>query len=68
MSDERVCAAPWCGKALVRKDGETSQNFKQRQYCGRTCAAAHGGARHKRSGSKAFAIRLLSKVHRMQFE
>lgn len=36
------CMAPWCEAVLVRKEGETSQNFTNRKYCDKRCAAKHG--------------------------
>ena len=40
--EERRCEAPWCEAAIVRKEGETCQNFVKRRYCGKGCAAKHG--------------------------
>ena len=45
MEDQRVCAAPWCCKPLVRHEGETLQNFLKRRYCDRRCAVDHRGDR-----------------------
>ena len=41
MSEERQCAAPWCGKVLLRKRLERSEDFAVRSYCGKSCAATH---------------------------
>lgn len=51
--DEEVkrCRAPWCEAVLVRREGETSQNFRNRLYCGKGCAARHGNYR-RRNGLK----------------
>lgn len=40
MGDRAGC--PWCGKALVRKEGETLDNFERRRYCGKRHASLHG--------------------------
>lgn len=42
MSEEdRSCARPGCDVTLRRKEGETAQNFRNRRYCDKSCAARH---------------------------
>lgn len=45
MNRVRVCALPGCDVAIVRKWGETRQNFKKRRYCCRECAAKDSNRR-----------------------
>jgi hypothetical protein len=55
MDDEaRVCKRPGCETVLARREGETSQNFKNRVYCCKRCAATHGNylrGRRRRFGA-----------------
>lgn len=37
-NEERFCRNVYCGKLLVRKEGEHIQNFKTRIFCGHSCA------------------------------
>ncbi len=42
----RVCR--WCFKDLVRKPGETVQNFAKREHCDKRCAAKRSNELRKR--------------------
>jgi hypothetical protein len=48
MDRGRRCAWVGCEKPLMRKAGETSQNFAKRRYCDKSCAAIHGNLKRKR--------------------
>lgn len=45
MDRTRICALPECECAIVRKKGETRQNFERRKFCSRECAAAMNNRR-----------------------
>lgn len=46
MNEERCCAAPWCGKVLVRRPSERVADYEVRKHCDKSCAA--GNANYKR--------------------
>jgi hypothetical protein len=50
---EKICRAPWCDAPIARKEGETCQNFVNRRYCGKSCAARHGNQKRARKFSPA---------------
>jgi hypothetical protein len=54
MSEERQCAAPWCGKVLLRKQFERSADFSKRRYCGKSCAVRDVSANAKKARNKYF--------------
>lgn len=37
MTSQRYCAAPGCGKPLVRRVGEALRDFTRRRSCNQTC-------------------------------
>lgn len=41
MDQERRCDLTSCKKPLVRKTGETAQNFLTRRHCDKRCAATN---------------------------
>lgn len=51
MSEERRCRYAFCGKLLVRKEGEQPWNFKKREFCDKHCASQH---KSNRGSTKRF--------------
>lgn len=48
MGEEvKYCAWTGCDKLLARKPGETAQNWRNRRYCGKRCAALHQASLRK---------------------
>ena len=52
MKLTRVCALPGCEVAIVRKNGETMQNFRKRKYCCRKHAVVDVNQKRKRKEEK----------------
>lgn len=55
MSEPRLCRLSTCGKPLVRKPGENTQNWNARLFCDQQCSRLSPNRRTPPKGSGAFS-------------
>lgn len=55
MDEVRRCELISCRKPLERKEGETAQNFENRKFCDKSCAAYVSNDNRKRRGGRGLA-------------